>query len=260
MAISLTESISTRFLSSPEAETSPFLLSSLPILKTSMTSPLSDIMQKEIPVVPWSIPINTMIITKINSRISQSDCSLFLSSEPIVYLSAQCGSSILVTQSKLICLGIENPQPYLKNLSSISKVRNSTDSQSTTLLNSCSRILVFITQITHHYFEFFIIRLRFSQCYTPSEVGISTIVIICHFPIVFRHSGFCFLGILCPEVNSDFLTVTLPHKFADNSGFTRFIFCQIRHLGLGSLITPTRLWVMTYIHAHPICMTYVHQR
>lgn len=46
--------------------------------------------------------------------------------------------------------------------------------------------------------------------YTPSEVCISTIVIICHFPIVFRPSGIRFLRILYPKVNSSFLTVTLP--------------------------------------------------
>ena len=45
--------------------------------------------------------------------------------------------------------------------------------------------------------------------------------------------------------------------FVDNSGFTRFSFCQIRHLGLGSPITPAHLWVMTNIHALSLCMTYV---
>ena len=39
----------------------------------------------------------------------------------------------------------------------------------------------------------------------------------------------------------------LPYhnNFVDNSGFTRFSFCQIRHLGLGSPITPAHLRVMT---------------
>jgi len=38
-------------------------------------SPSSDIMQNEIPVVPWSIPTNTMFTTlkKINKKIVKKD-------------------------------------------------------------------------------------------------------------------------------------------------------------------------------------------
>ena len=123
-----------------------------------------------------------------------------------------------------------------------------------------NEILFFSFHYTNHLQSHLINTFRFiMSSSTPSEVCISTIVIICHFPTVFRPSGICFLRILCPKVNSDFLTVTY-HKlmFVDNFGFTGFSFCQIRHMSLGSPIAPTRLWAMTYIHTFSLRMTYVH--